>query len=83
MGYFDERNPAVLHAVSLVIEAARRAGIPCSVCGEGPSVFPDFAEHLVREGIDSISVNADALEYTRRIVASVEQKIILDALRRK
>jgi pyruvate,water dikinase len=83
MGYFDERDPAVLRAVSLVIEAARRAGIPCSVCGEGPSVFPDFAEHLVRKGIDSISVNSDALDYTRRIVASVEQKIILDALRGK
>lgn len=83
MGYFDERHPAVLQAISLVIGAARRAGIPCSVCGEGPSVFPDFAEHLVRQGIDSISVNSDALEYTRRIVASVEQKIVLDALRGK
>jgi len=83
MGYFDERHPAVLQAISLVIGASRRAGIPCSVCVEGPSVFPDFAEHLVRQGIDSISVNADALTYTRRIVASVEQKIVLDALRGK
>ena len=74
MGYFDERNPAVLHAVSLVIEAARRAEYRVPSAAKAPQSFPDFAEHLVREGIDSISVNADALEYTRRIVASVEQR---------
>jgi len=83
MDYFDERHPAVLEAISLLIKAARGAGIPCSVCGEGPSVFSDFAEHLVREGLDSISVNADALDYTRKVVASVEQKIILESVRRR
>ncbi len=81
MGYFDERHPAVLEAISMTVRAARKAGIPCSICGEGPSVFPDFAERLVAMGIDSISVNPDALDYTRRIVASAEQKIILDGIR--
>jgi hypothetical protein len=51
-----------------------------SICGEGPSNLPDFAEFLVRVGIDSISVNNDAVVATRRHVASVEQKIILDRL---
>ena len=82
MGYFDERHPAVLEAISLLIRAAKKRGIPCSICGEGPSVYPDFAEHLVREGVDSISVNADTLTYLRGIVASAEQKIILDGMRK-
>ena len=81
MGYFDERHPCVLGARSLAVRAARKAGRPCSSCGEGPSVFPDFAEKLVAMGIDSISVNPYALDYTRRIVASAEQKIILDGIR--
>ncbi len=83
MGYFDERHPAVLEAISLLVRAAKKQGIPCSICGEGPSVFPDFAEHLVREGVDSISVNADTLSYIRGIVASAEQKIILDGMRKR
>lgn len=83
MGYFDERHPAVLHAISMVVQAAANAGIQCSLCGEGPSVFPDFAEKLIRIGVDSISVNPDALAWTRRIVASSEQKLILDGLRKK
>lgn len=81
MGYFDERHPSVLEAISMTVRAARKASIPCSICGEGPSVFPDFAEKLVAMGMDSISVNPDALDYTRRIVASAEQKIILDGIR--
>ena len=83
MGYFDERHPAVLEAISLLVRAAKKRGIPCSICGEGPSVYPNFAEHLVREGVDSISVNADTLSYIRGIVASAEQKIILDGMRKK
>ncbi len=51
-----------------------------SICGEGPSNYPEFAEFLVRAGIDSISVNNDTVETTRRNVASVEQRIILERL---
>jgi pyruvate,water dikinase len=51
-----------------------------SICGEGPSNLPDFAEFLVRAGIDSISVNNDAVVATKKLVASIEQKIILERL---
>ena len=51
-----------------------------SICGEGPSNLPDFAEFLVRVGIDSISVNNDAVTATKKLVASIEQKIILERL---
>lgn len=81
MGYFDERNEAVKRAISILIKAAHKYGITCSICGQGPSQYPEFAEFLVREGIDSMSVNPDTVGYTRRLVASVEQKIMLNKLR--
>lgn len=81
MGYFDERNEAVKKAISILIKAAHKYGKTISICGQGPSQYPEFAEFLVEEGIDSMSVNPDTVAYTRRLVASVEQKIILKKLR--
>jgi pyruvate,water dikinase len=80
MGYFDERDPAVKRIIAHLIKAAHENGCTVSICGEGPSNLPDFAEFLVRVGIDSISVNNDAVVATRKHVASVEQKIILERL---
>jgi len=80
MGYFDERDPAVKRIIAHLIKAAHENGCTVSICGEGPSNLPDFAEFLVRVGIDSISVNNDAVIVTRKHVASVEQKIILERL---
>ncbi|MCW4000404.1 MAG: phosphoenolpyruvate synthase [Candidatus Bathyarchaeota archaeon] len=80
MGYFDERDPAVKRIIAHLIRAAHENGCTVSICGEGPSNLPDFAEFLVRVGIDSISVNNDAVVATRKNVASVEQKIILERL---
>ena len=80
MGYFDERNPAVKRIISHLIRVAHKNGCTVSICGEGPSNLPDFAEFLVRSGIDSISVNNDAVVSTIKLVASLEQKIILERL---
>ena len=80
MGYFDERDPAVERIIAHLIRVAHENGATVSICGEGPSNLPDFAEFLVRIGIDSISVNNDAVVATRRLVASIEQKIILERL---
>ena len=80
MGYFDERDPAVKRIIAHLIEVAHQNGCTVSICGEGPSNLPDFAEFLVRAGIDSISVNNDALFTTKNLVASIEQKIILERL---
>jgi len=81
MGYFDERDPAVLTAIRLLIEGAHEAGRTVGICGQGPSVYPEFAEFLVREGIDSISLNADTVVTTIRTIASLEQRLKLQGMR--
>lgn len=81
MGYFDERNTAVKRALKTLITAANKKGITCSICGQGPSQYPELAEFLVECGITSMSVNPDTVVYTRKLVASVEKKIILKKLR--
>ena len=80
MGYFDERDPAVKRIIARLIRVAHENGCTVSICGEGPSNLPEFAEFLVRVGIDSISVNNDAVVATKQNVAAVEQKIILERL---
>ena len=81
MGYYDERDPAVLESIRRLIRTAHKYGKTVSICGQAPSVYPEVVEFLVKEGIDSISVNPDAVITTRRWVASVEQKILLQGLR--
>ncbi|PIT84713.1 phosphoenolpyruvate synthase [Candidatus Micrarchaeota archaeon CG10_big_fil_rev_8_21_14_0_10_45_29] len=77
---FDERNAAVLKSIETVVKSCRKHGVTCSLCGQGPSVYPDFAEKLVDFGVTSMSVNPDAVERTRRIVASAEMKVLLKRL---
>ncbi len=82
MGYYDERDPAVLRSMKKLIRIAHKYNATVSICGQAPSVYPEVAEFLVRSGIDSISVNPDAVITTRRNVASIEQKIMLEKLRK-
>lgn len=80
MGYFDERDPAIKRILAHLIRVAHQYGRTVSICGEGPSNLPDFTEFLIKCGIDSVSVNADAVVRTRQLVASIEQKIMLGQL---
>ena len=77
---YDERNLAVRRAIRHLIEVAHKEGKTVSICGQAPSVYPDFCEFLVKSGIDSISVNPDAVKSTKKMVAQLEQRIMLDAL---
>ncbi len=79
---FDERDPAVVAYLLELIPKARSLGLRTSICGQAPSVHPEYAELLVRAGIEAISVNVDALERTRRSIAAAERRLLLDAARR-
>jgi pyruvate, water dikinase len=60
-GSFDERNPAVKKLLSLAIAACRTKGKYVGICGQGPSDHPDLAAWLLEQGIDSVSLNPDAV----------------------
>jgi pyruvate,water dikinase len=71
---FDERHPAVITMIKMVIERAHAAGIKVGLCGQGPSDNPDFADMLVEMGIDSMSLNPDSVVPVRERVANAERK---------
>ena len=71
-GLFDERDEAVTRSISEAIRKAHEAGIPIGICGQGPSNHADFAAFLVREGIDSISLNPDSFLRTVHLIADAE-----------
>ena len=58
---FSEQNEAVKDMITMMISKAKDAGVKIGLCGQAPSDFPEFAQFLVKQGIDSISFNADAL----------------------
>ena len=78
---FDERDPAVAEYLRELIPRARALGLQTSICGQAPSVYPEYAELLVRAGIDAISVNIDAVDRARRLIAAAETRLLLDAAR--
>lgn len=75
---FDERDPAVVKAISYTVRTCRQQNVTVSICGQAPSVFPEITELLVREGATSVSVSPDMILPTRKLIASVEKRILLD-----
>lgn len=76
---FDERDPGVLEMIRLAIEGCRRNQRHSGLCGQAPSDFPEVAEYLVRQRIDSISLNPDAVVKTTLRILELEKQ--LDRLR--
>lgn len=72
---FDENNPSVKKMISSVIRDAHQAGVKIGLCGQAPSDFPEFAGFLVKEGIDSISFNPDALLKGIQNMAEAEKRV--------
>ncbi|MBW6451411.1 MAG: phosphoenolpyruvate synthase [DPANN group archaeon] len=72
---YDERNEAVKRLIRSVIKTAKERGKKIGICGQAPSDFPDFAEFLVEEGIDSISLNPDTIIKTRIKIFEKEQAL--------
>ncbi|MDP2926966.1 MAG: phosphoenolpyruvate synthase [bacterium] len=71
----DERNEAVKQMISEIIQACQKENKYVGICGEAPSNFPDFVEFLIKEGIESISVNPESAIKTILTVARTENKL--------
>jgi len=72
---FEERHDAVKKEISRLIKAAHKAKKKVGICGQAPSDYPDFAAFLVKEGIDSISLNPDSVIKVTKRVAEEEKRI--------
>lgn len=71
----NEKSPSVKKLIQILIKEAHKMGLKVGICGQGPSDFPDFAEFLVKEGIDSISLNPDTVLKAALNIKNVEEKI--------
>ena len=80
--HYSEEHPAVMKLIERTIRKCAEAGVTCSICGQAGSV-PHIVEKLVAFGITSVSSNTDAIADVRKTVARAEQKIILDAARKR
>ncbi|WP_455369176.1 phosphoenolpyruvate synthase [[Eubacterium] cellulosolvens] len=76
---FDERDEAVLKAIRHFIKIVHKHGSKVSICGQAPSAYTNFTEFLIRNGIDSISVNQDVAIQTKHMVAQIERKILMES----
>jgi hypothetical protein len=72
---YDEKNEAVKTLIRQVIRVAHENKRKVGICGQAPSDYPEFAEFLVQEGIDSISLNPDTVLKTRERIAAMEKKV--------
>jgi len=79
---FDERDKAVQEAIKSIVKTCHKMGITCSICGQAPSYYPDYAERLVEWGITSVSVNPDVIDRARHNVAAAEQRMLLKLARK-
>ncbi|MCL6628507.1 MAG: phosphoenolpyruvate synthase [Armatimonadetes bacterium] len=80
---FDERDKAVMETMREIIQQCHGLGLTSSICGQAPSIYPEITEKLVEWGVTSVSVNPDVALLTRAIIASAEQKVLLDATQRR
>jgi pyruvate,water dikinase len=78
---FNERDPAVMAFVAQAIRAAKQAGRKIGICGQAPSDYPEFAQFLVQQGIDSISLNPDTVIKTMLKIAEMEALLAQDTNR--
>jgi len=74
---YDERDKAVMEAIKSIVKTSQKVGITCSICGQAPSNYPDYAEKLVEWGITSVSVNPDVIDRARHNIAAAEQRVLL------
>ena len=74
---FDERDESVVLSIEYVIKTCRKRNVACSICGQAPSVYPEITEMMVKAGTTSVSVSPDMVIATRKLIASVEKRLLL------
>lgn len=74
---FDERDESVRLSIEYVIKTCRKNNVTCSICGQAPSVYPEITEMMVKAGTTSVSVTPDMIISTRKVIASVEKRLLL------
>lgn len=73
---FDERQQPVLEMLKMAISACKRRGKYIGICGQAPSDYPEVAAFLVREGIESMSLNPDSVLMTTKQVLQIEKESV-------
>ena len=77
---FDERDDSVVLSIEYVIKTCRKHNVTCSICGQAPSVYPEITEMMVKAGTTSVSVTSDMIIQTKKIIASVEKRLLLSRI---
>lgn len=75
---FDERYPAVLYSIEHIARTCKAHHVTCSICGQAASDYPEVVEAIVKAGATSVSVSPDRVVDTRKLIASIEKKLLLD-----
>lgn len=75
---FDERYPAVLYTIEHIVRTCRAYKVTCSICGQAASDYPEVVETVVKAGATSVSVSPDRVVDTRKLIASIERKLLLE-----
>ncbi len=74
---YDERHPLIISILESVVKTCHRHGVTASICGQAASDYPELIEKLVIAGINSVSVNPDAIDRTRELIYEIEKKHLL------
>ena len=75
---FDERDPAVLASIEHIAKTCREHNVTCSICGQAASDYAEVVETLVRAGATSVSVSPDRVVATRKLIASIEKRLLIE-----
>ena len=74
-GVYDERTPVVLNVLDYIVKTCQKFGITCSMCGQAPSDYPEFARFIAKEQIDSMSLNPDTVIKTTVDILKLEKSL--------
>ncbi len=72
---YDERNPVIISLLKKIVEKCQEYKVSSSICGQAASDYSEIVEELIKDGVTSVSVNPDAINRTRELIHTLENKI--------